>query len=103
MKLKYPVAFNVTPHSWILPDSFDEFQVHKDCVSAQNKFYILKPTNSSCGRGIKVVHGSSLTQNMKDTIICSYIDRPLLIRNKKFDMRMYVLVSSFNPLRVYLY
>ena len=68
-----------------------------------DKFYIFKPTNSSCGRGIKVVPGNSKISKTEETIVSCYLDRPLLINAKKFDMRMYVVVTSFNPLRVYFY
>lgn len=27
----------------------------------------------------------------------------MIIKNKKFDMRIYVLVTSYNPLRIYMY
>ena len=32
-----------------------------------------------------------------------YIHNPLLIGNKKFDMRLYTLVTSHNPLTIYIY
>lgn len=33
----------------------------------------------------------------------SYVDDPYLVGGKKFDLRIYALVTSYSPLRVYLY
>jgi tubulin polyglutamylase TTLL4 len=102
-KLMYPSAFNITPHSWILPDDYNEFEAFRKSSLEKGQYFILKPTASSCGRGIRVVPGYQKVTNREETLISAYVDKPLLINNKKFDMRMYVLVTSFNPLRAYLY
>ena len=39
----------------------------------------------------------------KQFVVSEYITNPLLIKGFKFDLRIYVLITSLNPLRIYLY
>lgn len=43
-------------------------------------------------------------QKQKDCIVVSeYIHNPLLANGLKFDMRVYVGITCWNPLRIYVY
>ncbi len=65
--------------------------------------YILKPAASSCGRGIKIVGKKTKINPREGYIASKYVAKPHLIRGIKYDLRVYVAVTSFDPLRVYVY
>ncbi|KAM8973542.1 tubulin polyglutamylase TTLL13 isoform 2-T2 [Pelodytes ibericus] len=97
----FPKEYNIFPRTWCLPADFGDFQTY--CRTKKNKTYICKPDSGCQGRGI------FLTRNMKDIkhgdhMICQqYVSKPFLIDGFKFDLRIYVLVTSCEPLRIFVY
>ena len=66
----------------------------------RNGIFLHRPTDEAWGSD----DGIFPTQVQRHNgVACRYIDPPLLIGGLKFDMRLYVLVTSIHPLVVYLY
>ena len=64
--------------------------------------FIYKPGSSSRGRGIFVFSKKKKFQK-KDGIVQEYIRKPHLINNFKYDLRLYVVITGIDPLRIYIY
>ena len=90
------------PHTYILPGERD--QLRRKMRKVKNSFWIIKPPNLFCGMGIKVINDFKEVPVKKGPLcVQRYLKKPLLIDGLKFDLRVYVLVTSVEPLRVFLY
>ena len=58
---------------------------------------------SSRGRGIYLANNINHIPLDENIIVGRYLDNPLLIDGFKFDVRLYVAVTSYDPLIIYLY
>ncbi|KAG6611593.1 Tubulin-tyrosine ligase family [Phytophthora cinnamomi] len=108
MRKKYPTAYaGVIPETYLTANDYDKQQFLARFHAEPSVVWILKPPNLSCGRGIKLVsastHGAPKLSKKKAYVAQRYVADPFLINGLKFDLRVYVAVTSYDPLRIYLF
>ncbi|KAF4037285.1 Tubulin-tyrosine ligase family [Phytophthora infestans] len=105
-------AFDIIPPTFLLPKEYVSFvqafqerseRLRRNGVSEAKNIWIMKPVALSRGRGISLVNDLSQVIYGEQVIIQEYIAAPRLLDGFKFDLRLYVLVTSFNPLEAFLY
>ena len=67
------------------------------------QFWINKPSGLAQGKGIYITNNCRDIHKNQSAIVSHYISNPLTIDGLKFDLRIYVAVTSINPLRIYMY
>ncbi|VVC30459.1 Tubulin-tyrosine ligase/Tubulin polyglutamylase [Cinara cedri] len=97
----FPDDYNFFPKTWFLPLGYTKLQSFMN--ENKNLTYILKPSTGCRGTGIYLTKSLKKISQHEKMICQLYISKPLLIDGYKFDMRLYVLISSCDPLVIYVY
>ncbi len=101
MKGIYGKVYNFSPQTFILPNEYAKFlQMYLQQPGAP---WICKPADLSRGRKIFLFKDIKALQYDTPVIVQRYLPNPMLIGERKWDLRIYVLVTSYRPLTIYLY
>lgn len=106
MSGKANAIFNIMPMTFVLPKEYVGFlENFSEYEEQEGKFnyWIMKPAAKSRGRGIQVINDISSVIYGEPMIMQRYLKNPLLLNGYKFDLRIYVLVTSVNPLEMFIY
>lgn len=112
-------TYDFIPMTFMLPR---EYSIFVEKFKEVGGVWIMKPIGSAQGKGIfmfsrlseisewrtdfKSLRNGGKGVEEKDIeayVVQRYLQQPLLIGGKKFDMRLYTLVTSFSPLKIYTY
>lgn len=89
------------PRVYSMPEDYHVLQ--EAARLAPEKRWIVKPKNSARGKGISVIRDAATAPVDNASMVQEYIDTPHTMDGHKYVLRLYVLISSVEPLRVYLY
>lgn len=106
MRCNYKKMYDFHPETWLLPMQHSQFAAlyHPSLSHLPKKIWIAKPSSGRRGQNISIFQElSELKYNRHSIIVQEYIRDPFLIGGYKFDLRIYVLVTSFRPLCVWLF
>ncbi|XP_021013483.1 tubulin polyglutamylase TTLL7 isoform X2 [Mus caroli] len=100
-----PMDYTFVPRTWIFPSEYTQFQnyVKELKKKRKQKTFIVKPANGAMGHGISLIRNGDKIPSQDHLIVQEYIEKPFLMEGYKFDLRIYILVTSCDPLKIFLY
>jgi tubulin polyglutamylase TTLL4 len=105
MKKLFKNDYNFMSESYCYPrDQNQIYTKFNNYTLDLNNLWLIKPINRSVSSGIHFL--SSLkeeTKKRKKFLITKFISKLDLIDNKKYDLRLYALITGLKPLRLYFY
>uniref|UniRef100_A0A1I7VJW9 Tubulin tyrosine ligase n=1 Tax=Loa loa TaxID=7209 RepID=A0A1I7VJW9_LOALO len=114
MRRLFPDEYVFYPSSWFIPAQLDAFIKHcNKCAKSgehstsfqnSNNWYIVKPDDGAQGTGIYLIQKPEEIRKPETCqLIQEYIADPYLLNdNLKFDLRIYAIIKSINPLSIYV-
>jgi len=108
-----PTTFVLPKEGPVFTEAFHKAAYGVECSVTQPKglnLWIVKPVGQSRGRGIKLVRSARQLADSPggfgtpddSLVVQRYVTNPMMVQGYKFDLRLYVLVTSFTPLEAWL-
>lgn len=86
------------PSAFKLPKDRDEFKEY--AMNHPQKLFVVKHHQH---RNIKIKRVEEINLNDNLTFVQEFVENPLLVDGHKFDIGVYTIITSIDPLRVYIY
>lgn len=99
----FPNLYNFHPLSFILPTQNLDLQRYMRGATLKKRTFIVKPDLGAQGRGIFLVMDPEEMNGYTESAIAQQYIAPCLLEGLKFDFRIYALISSIDPLRIYIF
>lgn len=123
MQKLHPDQYDFFPKSFILNQEIELFEKYLSSLRSpaslnnnqrsitNNDYFIVKPKDGLEGKDIFVTDLKDENNNLisasdpviKNKLVCEYISNPLLIDGYKTDLRIHVLITSLEPLEIYVH
>ena len=100
----FPKEYRFIPESFLLPDELQDLEIHMK--HNQSQTFICKPSKGRGGEGITLARKfQDLPKSCfnHEYLVQRYIDNPILLQSKKFDIRLYVVILGAASIEAYLY
>eukprot|EP01065_Artemidia_motanka_P045606 TRINITY_DN6736_c0_g1_i6.p1 TRINITY_DN6736_c0_g1~~TRINITY_DN6736_c0_g1_i6.p1 ORF type:complete len:776 (+),score=309.02 TRINITY_DN6736_c0_g1_i6:112-2439(+) len=103
MRRQFPEHFAFSPRTWSLKSERNQFRKHVMTLTSR-KTFIVKPSAGCQGKGIMLTQDPlDLEDDIEDAVVQEYLAKPLLVEGKKFDLRVYALVTSLRHPSVFVF
>lgn len=106
LRRQLPTHYAFYPHTWSMRTERTTFQRYRDALKQRKmvRYFIMKPNSGCQGRGI-IVSRDPLSElvDVDNYIVQEYVHRPLLLEGKKFDLRVYVLLTSIREPSIFIF
>ncbi|KAK8860930.1 positive regulation of cilium movement [Tritrichomonas musculus] len=103
MQKLFPKIYDFHPLSFCLPAQKLDMKHYMQTCPPKKRTFIVKPDLGAQGKGIFLVMDPDDIDDYTESAIAQRYISPCLLEGLKFDFRIYALISSIDPLRVYIF
>ncbi|PWG63082.1 amylase [Sediminicurvatus halobius] len=89
------------PRTFAMPGDYHALQ--HEAARRPDQRWILKPKNAARGRDIRVLDDVARVPTGERWMVQEYVGNPHTLEGCKYALRLYALITSVEPLRLYLY